>query len=106
LPELSGKQLQLLKETLPQFSRVAVLGDPVLNALQFQATEVAARALAMQFQSVEVRAQKDFNGALEAAKKAQARAALLLSSPLVFNSRNQNAALAVEKRISAVSMFV
>jgi len=106
LPELSGKQLQLLKETVPQFSRVAVLGDPVLNAPQFRATEVAARALAMQFQNVEVRAQKDFNGALEAARKEHARVALLLSSPLVFNSRTQIAALAVEKRIAAVSMFV
>ena len=106
LPELSGKQLQLLKETVPRFSRVAVLGDPVLNAPQFRATEVAARALAIQLQSVEVRAQKDFNDALETAKKGQARAVLLLSSPLVFNSRARIAALAVEKRIAAVSMFV
>ncbi len=106
LPELSGKQLQLLKEIVPQLSRVAVLGDPVLNAPQFRATEVAARALAMHLQSVEVRALKDFNGALEAAKKGQARAVLLLSSPLVFNVRTRIAALAVEKRLAAVSMFV
>jgi ABC-type uncharacterized transport system substrate-binding protein len=106
LPELSGKQLQLLKEIVPQISRVAVLGDPVLNAPQFRATEVAARVVAMRVQSVEVRALKDFNDALEAAKKGQARAVLLLSSPLVFNVRTRIATLAIEKRLAAVSMFV
>jgi putative ABC transport system substrate-binding protein len=44
LPELSGKQLQLLKEIIRPLSRVAVLGDSVLNAPRFDATEVAARA--------------------------------------------------------------
>lgn len=39
LPELGGKQLQLLQEIIPGLSRVAVLGDPVLNAPQFQAME-------------------------------------------------------------------
>ncbi len=55
LPELGGKQLQLLKEIIPQLSRVAVLGDPVLNARQFRAMEVAARALAIDVQRQEVR---------------------------------------------------
>ena len=105
LPELSGKQLQLLKEIVPQLSQVAVLGDPVLNAPQFRATEVAARAFAMRLQRQEVRAAKDFNSALEAARNGRARAVLLLSSPLVFNYRTQLGALAVEKRLAAVSMF-
>ena len=106
LPELSGKQLQLLKELLPQLSRVAVLGDPVLNEPQFRATEIAAGALAMGLQRQEVRAAKDFNSALEAARNGRARAVLLLSSPLVFNQRTQLGALAVEKRLAAVSMLV
>jgi putative ABC transport system substrate-binding protein len=106
LPELSGKQLQLLKELLPQLSRVAVLGDPVLNAPQFRATEIAAGALAMGLQRQEVRVANDFNSALEAARNGRAKAVLLLSSPLVFNHRTQLGALAVEKRLAAVSMFV
>jgi len=44
LPELSGKQFQLLKEIIRPVPRVAILGDLVLNAPQFRATEVAARA--------------------------------------------------------------
>jgi putative ABC transport system substrate-binding protein len=45
-PELNGKRLELLKETVPKISRVAVLGNPgnTATALNFQETEVAARA--------------------------------------------------------------
>jgi ABC-type uncharacterized transport system substrate-binding protein len=60
----------------------------------------------MGLQRQEVRAAKDFNGALEAARNGRARAVVLLSSPLVFNQRTQLGALAVEKRLAAVSMFV
>ncbi len=43
IPEMSGKQLQLLKEVKPSLARVAVLGDARVNELQFRATEVAAQ---------------------------------------------------------------
>ena len=36
IPELSGKQVGLLKEIVPRLSRIAILGVPGLNALQFQ----------------------------------------------------------------------
>src|SRR5712692_8863426 len=106
LPELCGKQLQLLKEIIRPISRVALLGDPELNAPQFQASEVAARALAIQPQRLEVRASKDLDRALGAASRGRASAVLLLSSPLVFAHRMEIDALAVERRLPAVSMFV
>ncbi len=105
LPELSGKQLQLLKEIIRSVPRVAVLGDPVLNAPQFRATEVAARALAIQVQLLEVVASGDFPRALEGATRGRSSAVLLLSSPLVLNRRVEIAALAVERRLPAISMF-
>jgi putative ABC transport system substrate-binding protein len=105
VPELSGKQLQLLKEVIRPISRVAILGDPVLNAPQFQATEVAARALAIQPQLLDVHASKDFDTALEAASRGRAGAVLLLSSPLVFFHRTGIGALAVKRRLPAFSMF-
>ena len=43
IPEMSGKQLQLLKEVKPTLARVAVLGDGAVNELQFRAAEGAAR---------------------------------------------------------------
>jgi putative ABC transport system substrate-binding protein len=106
LPELSGKQLQLLKEIIRSISRVAILGDQVLNRPQFQATEVAARSLAMQPQLLDVRASKDIDTALEAASRGRVGAVLLLSSPLVFRYRAEIGALAIKKRLPAVSMFV
>ncbi len=39
IPELSGKQVGLLKEIVPRLSRIAIFGVPALNALQFAATE-------------------------------------------------------------------
>jgi putative ABC transport system substrate-binding protein len=106
LPELSGKQLQLLKEMIRSISRVAILGDQVLNAPQFQATEVAARTLAIQPQLLDLRASKDIDTALEAASQGRAGAVLLLSSPLVFNHREEIGSLAVKRRLPSVSMFV
>jgi len=106
LPELCGKQLQLLKEVMRPISRVAILGDPVLNTPQFQATQMAARALAIQSQRLDVRGSKDIDTALEAASRGRANAVLLLSSPLVFYLRAEIGTLAVKRRLPAVSIFV
>jgi putative tryptophan/tyrosine transport system substrate-binding protein len=106
LPDLSGKQLQLMREVIPALTRVAVLGDPVLNAPQFAATDVAARTLAIDLQHIDVRATTDLEGALEAARRARAGAVLLLSSPLVFTQRANISRLAMTRRLPAVSMFV
>jgi putative ABC transport system substrate-binding protein len=106
LPELSGKQLQLLKEVIGPIPRVAILGDPVLNAPQFRATEAAAQALTIQPKLLELRTSKDFEIALEAASKWRASAVLLLSSPLVFRYRAEIGAHAEKRRLPAVSMFV
>ena len=105
LPELGGKQLQLLKEIIPGLSRVAVLGDPVLNAPQFQAMEVAAKALGIAVQRQNVIVVKDFDRALDAARKGRAAAVLILSSPFAYSQRERVGALVVEKHIPAVSMF-
>jgi putative ABC transport system substrate-binding protein len=106
LPELSGKQIQLLKAVIPRVSRVAILGDPVLNAPQFPATEAAARALALLPLRLEVRMSADLPRALEAATRSRANAVLLLSSPLMFYHRADIAALAVKRHLPAVSMFL
>ena len=46
LPELSGKQVGLLKEIVPRLSRIAIFGIPGLNAAQLAAAEAVVRALA------------------------------------------------------------
>ncbi len=60
-PEISGKQLELLKEIVPKLSRVAVLGSSAepANARTLRETEVAARAFKVQLQYLDVLAPKD-----------------------------------------------
>ena len=105
LPELGGKQMQLLKEIIPRLSRVAVLGDPHLNAAQFRAMESAARSLSIGVEQHDVRVVGDFDRALDAARQHGATAVLILSSPFVYSQRARIGTLVLEKRIPAVSMF-
>jgi putative tryptophan/tyrosine transport system substrate-binding protein len=105
LPELSGKQLELIKEAFPQVARVAILGDPVVNAPQFGAIEAAARAFAVQPESIQVRVPSDIETALETAKTRHVEAVIFFSSPLVFNNLRQIGELAIAKRLPVVSLF-
>jgi putative tryptophan/tyrosine transport system substrate-binding protein len=105
LPELSGKQMGLLKEIVPRLSRIAIFGISDLNAAQFAATETAARALALETEVVEVRGADDFERALDAAQIKQVEAGILLSSPLVFGGLKQVGELALAKRLPLISLF-
>src|SRR5215831_6019077 len=55
-PEISGKQLEILKETLPKISRVAVLGTSTApgQALHLREIGLAAGPLSVQLQSLDV----------------------------------------------------
>jgi putative ABC transport system substrate-binding protein len=102
---LSGKQVGLLKEIVPRLSRIAIFGIPGINALQFAATETAARTFAVEAKILEVRVADDFERALEAARTKHVEAGILLSSPLVFNSSKQISELALAKRLPLISLF-
>ena len=93
IPELSGKQVGLLKEIVPHLSRIAIFGIPSLNAPQFAATETAARALALEAEVIEVRVADDFERALEAAQTKYVEAGILLSSPSYSPLRSKSASL-------------
>jgi putative ABC transport system substrate-binding protein len=105
IPELSGKQVGLLKEIVPRLSRIAVFGDPSLNALQFTATENAVRALALEIEVIEMQVASDFEPALESAQTKHAEAGVLVQSPSVFVSLRQIADLALAKRLPLISLF-
>jgi putative tryptophan/tyrosine transport system substrate-binding protein len=100
-PEISGKQLELLKEIVPKLSRVAVLGnlmDPG-NAQALKETEVVAGGFGVQLQYLDVRGPSDIETALRAAGKSRAEAALVLSSSVFTSQRTQLANLAVKNRL-------
>jgi putative ABC transport system substrate-binding protein len=60
IPEMSGKQVGLLKEMVPGLSRIAIFGIPGLNALQFASTKAATQAFALEPEIIEVRVPSDF----------------------------------------------
>ena len=105
LPELSGKQVGLLKEMVPGLSRMAIFGDPGLNAAQFAAAAAAVRAVGVEAEIIEVQVPDDWGRALEAAKTRQVQAGILLSSPLVFITSKQIGELALANRLPLISLF-
>ena len=103
-PEISGKRLELLKEIVPKLSRVAVLGtstDPA-NAQLLKEVELAAGALGVKLQYLDVLDPKDIETAFRAASKGRAEAVLALASPVLISQRAQLADLAVKSRLPAI----
>ena len=86
--ELAGKRLQLLKETLPKVSRVAILWDPNSSgAGHVRETRLPARALGIQLQSLEVWDPDDVEIAFRAAGKERAEALIVVAAGLITNLR-------------------
>jgi len=81
--ELSGKRLEILKETVPKLSRVAILGTSAIpgNAQALRETELAAGAYGVQTQYVDIREPKDLEAAFRSTSKRRAEAVLVLNGP-------------------------
>jgi putative tryptophan/tyrosine transport system substrate-binding protein len=104
-PDLGGKRLQLLKELLPEVSRVAVLWNAAnpYSALVFKETAGAARTLGVELQSLEIREPPDIDAALEAAMGQHADALITVEDPLTIDLRKKVAEFAADHRLPAVS---
>jgi putative ABC transport system substrate-binding protein len=103
-PELSGKQLELLKETVPKVSRVAVLSPSTQPGYTqvLREMDLAAGALKMKLQYLDVLSLKDIESAFQAADKGRAGAVLVLQSPVTGSHRKQLADLAVKSRLPTI----
>ena len=102
--EISGKQLEVLKETVPSLSRVAILGNSTVpgNAQSLKEMELAAGAFKVQLQYVDVLDLKDIETAFRAASKARADAVLVLGNPIFLSQRIQITDLAVKSRLPVI----
>jgi putative tryptophan/tyrosine transport system substrate-binding protein len=101
-PELSGKRLELLKEIVPKLARVAVFGTSTSTdyAQTLKEIKLAAGALGVKLQYLDIRSPKDFETAFRAAGKERADAALMqVSGPLINSQRKEIAELAVKNRL-------
>jgi putative ABC transport system substrate-binding protein len=103
-PELSGKRLELLKEIVPRLARVAVFGnstDPA-NPKTLIELELAAGALGVKLQYLDVASPKDIETAFRAAVKGRADVVLMLPNPVHFPQRKQIAELAIKSRLPVI----
>ena len=88
-PELSAKRVELLKEAVPQLSRVAVMWDPEARGavFEYKETEGAVRRLRLQLQSVETSRSDDIDRAFSAINTGRAEALIVGGS--AFSSRTE-----------------
>src|SRR5262249_11530511 len=103
-PELSGKRMELLKETVPKISRVALLLYPDLPdvALYLNHTEAAARELGLQVQSLGVRVPNEIENAFSGLSKGRADAIVVLPGAVIFGYRTRIVDLAAKSRLPAI----
>ena len=101
---LGGKQLELLKEAFPKVSRVAALwtrptrGPPTNSLAEIK---VAAGALQITLQSLEVHGPNDFERAFSAIKKEHANGLIVLRSPVISVYRAKIVDFAAKSRLPA-----
>jgi ABC-type uncharacterized transport system substrate-binding protein len=104
-PELSGKRLELLKEIVRRLSRVAVFGTSTSpdNAQSLSEVELAAKAIGVKLQYLDVLSPKDIETAFRAATKGRAEAVLMMvSGPILNPHRTQVVDLAVKSRLPVI----
>jgi putative ABC transport system substrate-binding protein len=103
-PELSGKRLELLKEAVPNASRIAVFSNPTsrTNPLQLKQVQVAAQALAVRIQPLEVSKSEDFEGAFGAMVRERADAFMVLPDPVLNAHRATVVSLAAKHRLPGI----
>jgi ABC-type uncharacterized transport system substrate-binding protein len=106
-PELSGKRLELLKETVPKVLRIAVLGTSrnttnTTTATVLREIDVAGAALKIQIQYVGVLGPEDIEAAFREATEGRANGMLVLNSAILNSRRIQIVSLATRSRLPAI----
>jgi putative tryptophan/tyrosine transport system substrate-binding protein len=101
LTDLVAKQLEILKEAVPQATRIGVLFSPTAPSHRpaLQAVETAGARLGVQLVMVPVRTGEDFEGAFSTMSREQVGSFLVVSAPLTISHRARLAELALEHRL-------
>jgi len=101
-PDLSAKRLQVLREAVPKVGRVAVLWNPTTKAQDWKEVQMAAPALGVTLQSVEVQGPEQFERAFGTMRREHADALLVLGDPLTFFHRKLIVDLAAKNGVPAM----
>jgi putative ABC transport system substrate-binding protein len=103
-PEISGKQLEILKEMVPRLSRLTVLGNSSHpgNARALGEVELAAKAFKVKHQYLDVLDFKDIETAFQAASKARANGVPVLENAVLTSHRKHLIERVVKSRLPAI----
>jgi putative ABC transport system substrate-binding protein len=103
-PVLAGKRLELLKETIPKLTRVAVLWNPQdpSSAQTWKESRFAGRELGLELHSMEVSGVDKLEGAFKEAVKARSAALAVTSSPFINFNEKRITGLAAKYRLPAI----
>ena len=103
--EAGGKRLELLKDAVPQAARVAVLWNAAYpgKVLEWHDTQVAAQALGVTLQSVEVRGPDDFDAAFATIAREHPDVLVVFSEPLTLAHQRRIVDFATQHRLPMIS---
>ena len=101
---LTGKRLELLKQTIPTLSRLAVLWDPRApgSVPQWQQSQQPARELGLQLYSMEVSSVDRYEAAFREAVEARNTAVWVTLNPLANSNQKKIAELALSNRLPSI----
>ena len=104
LADLSGKRVEILRETLPKMTRLATLWDPSvrLASTVFKETSLAAQALSLQLHSFEVKTAQGVEKAFADIPKVHSNALLVILSPLVTLHSKRIVELALKQNLPGI----
>jgi putative tryptophan/tyrosine transport system substrate-binding protein len=102
--ELMAKRMQLLKETIPKISRLAVIvtGEPT-DVLQFAEVQRAAEAFGIKVLSIKVRQRDDLSQALALLRRWRAESMYVLDASVNFYNRELLAKFAAENGVPMIT---
>ena len=103
-PDLAGKRLELLKEVLPQLTRVAILWNAAnpYSASVFKETQGAGQTLGIEVLSLEVRQPEDLDRAFEATRQQRPDALVSVEDPFTNTYRKRIAEFAVANHLPSL----
>jgi len=104
-PEFRTKLLELLKEVVPSLSKIAVIWDSNSGSAQLKSIEIAAEAIKVSLEKLEVRNAAEMKQAFDTAKRTDVDAAIILSSPFIGANAKLAAELTLSRRLPAVTLF-
>jgi putative ABC transport system substrate-binding protein len=104
--ELSGKRLELLKETVANLGRVAVLRNPKFPAVAIQSkeTEEAAKSLGLQLQAWEVRSPQEIDSAFVSMNKVGLSGLVVFSDPVLLE-RNRASIITLARKYRIPTVY-